>query len=114
MRIRLAIVVPKLPPRMDPSPNLAPASVDPPLWTHDIVQRESSGSAGISGAGTGTIRHPIPGDTSAGIELEAMTLQYYQELDISADDRAELFFYDMDLARSLDSALLCLSFVQSR
>ncbi|RYP80093.1 hypothetical protein DL770_006376 [Monosporascus sp. CRB-9-2] len=76
--------------RMDFSPSPAPTGGVLPL-----VQRESSASTGISGA-----------STSTGIE-EAVTLQYYQELDVPADDSAELSFFDMDLEQlyGLASAL---------
>ncbi|RYP43130.1 hypothetical protein DL770_011836 [Monosporascus sp. CRB-9-2] len=87
--------------RMDPSPSPAPTGGVLPL-----VQRESSASTGISGASTSVRGPPIPGGTSTGIE-EAVTLQYYQELDVPADDSAELSFFDMDLEQlyGLASAL---------
>lgn len=92
--------------RRDLSPNLDPVRVDRPLGSHDIVQRESRASAGISEFGTSSIRHPIPeasglgtGDIGKGVPLE-----YYRELYIPADHSAESLLYDMDLEQLCDFA----------
>ncbi|KAH7124311.1 hypothetical protein EDB81DRAFT_215218 [Dactylonectria macrodidyma] len=88
--------------QMDPSPNLALAKVVRPLGSHDIVQRQSSASAGVSGASTSVRSLPASGSPGPGIDLVATTLQYYQELDVPTD--AELSIFDMDLEQLYEFA----------
>ncbi|KAK5633393.1 hypothetical protein RRF57_009107 [Xylaria bambusicola] len=84
--------------RIVPPPSLAPAIVVPSPGSYDVTQPRPTPPASLRSA-SNTISHLlIPRDPGTSVDPEAVTtLQYYDELDDSGDDSAELLFYDMDL-----------------
>ncbi|RYP49514.1 hypothetical protein DL768_004780 [Monosporascus sp. mg162] len=89
--------------QINPRPNLTPVRMDHQTGSH-IIQQASRAPADISGATPGARRPSTSGATDTGLDMEAATLQYYQELDGPADDSPELLFYDMDLKQLYEFA----------
>lgn len=84
----------------DSPPEQTPTTANPPSESYGIPRLEIQPPQDTSeAAGTDSSHHPILGTSSTGngIGMDALTLQYYQDLGIPDDDDAELLFYDMDI-----------------
>jgi CHAT domain-containing protein len=92
---------------IDPPHNSAPAKMNNRPSSNDNVQREPSAPISMSEIGTSTRPLSTMEPASTGLNMEAATLQYYQELDGPADNSPELLFYDMDLEQLYDFASIC-------